>query len=232
MSHHSRNIASSLRNNMLILAIAVICNSFTLRTTFTRLPIRLNYVDTDAALVDEKLYEDVNNGSLIKETKSTENIKINEKSIVTTKKTKSFKNNKNSKSGIFTPVVKIAKTIFGEKEIKKIRNDFISFHSSIITSFTKTSESKFGNIVLASLFGIADQNHDGVLDEEEVQKGLNILGFEWIGWKQASGILNRSDNNNDGVIDFEEFEKGAPKTFQTNLKKLAKKNGEKMGLLS
>jgi len=232
MNHQARNVTSSFRNYILILAIAVTCNSFSTRLTFTRLPTKMNYVDTDTAVSDEKLHEAVDNVNMKKESGLTETITNNKKNILTSKETTLTKDAKKRNTGIFTPVVIIAKKIFGEKEIKKIRTDFISYHSNVITSFIKTSQSKLGKLALVSLFNIADENHDGVLDKDELKKGLNFLGFQWIGLKQADGILNRSDNNKDGSIDLEEFEKGAPKTLQTNLKKLAKKNGEEMGLLS
>merc|ERR1712113_1340167 len=117
------------------------------------------------------------NDSLSKESTISENISKSKENIVKPEKKTSSKNNKNANIGIFTPIVKIAKNIFGEKEIKKTRNDFISFHSNVITSFVKTSESKFGKMVLASLFDIADENDDGVLDRDELKKGLKYFRF-------------------------------------------------------
>jgi hypothetical protein len=50
--------------------------------------------------------------------------------------------------------------------------------------------------------------------------------------KQIQGIFKRADLDENGSIDFDEFMKEAPKTLRTNLIKLAKKNGDGMGLLS
>jgi Ca2+-binding EF-hand superfamily protein len=83
--------------------------------------------------------------------------------------------------------------------------------------------------VLKSLFAVADVNKNGKIEEEELATALQTLGLQS---KQIQGIFKRADLDENGDIDFDEFMKEAPKTLRTNLIKLAKKNGDEMGLLS
>jgi hypothetical protein len=119
------------------------------------------------------------------------------------------------KSGVFSPVVLTAKQVIGDERLNKIRAKVISLHS-----------------VLKSLFEVADLNHNGTIDEAELSAAMETLGFSWLQAKQIEGIFKRADLDDNGSIDFDEFMKEAPKTLRTNLIKLAKKNGDEMGLLS
>jgi hypothetical protein len=135
------------------------------------------------------------------------------------------------KEGILSPLVFATKKVLGVERLNKIRAKAISLHSDAIKMFVDTADSKVGEAILAQLFVLVDENRDGILSEEELNKGLQKLGFTWLGEKQVKGILKRSDSDSNGVVDVEEFFSEAPKTLKTNLIKLAKKNGADLGLL-
>jgi Ca2+-binding EF-hand superfamily protein len=105
-------------------------------------------------------------------------------------------------------------------------------HTEVIGNFVETYDTPVGRSVLKSLFGVADVNKNGTIDEEELAAALHALGFSWLQSKQVAGIFKRADLDENGSIDFDEFMKEAPKTLRTNLIKLAKKNGDEMGLMS
>eukprot|EP00594_Rhizosolenia_setigera_P005350 CAMPEP_0178942904 /NCGR_PEP_ID=MMETSP0789-20121207/2266_1 /TAXON_ID=3005 /ORGANISM="Rhizosolenia setigera, Strain CCMP 1694" /LENGTH=225 /DNA_ID=CAMNT_0020622391 /DNA_START=169 /DNA_END=846 /DNA_ORIENTATION=- len=134
--------------------------------------------------------------------------------------------------GVFSPIVRVAKTVVGDDEINKIRAKVISVHSDTIKGFVDTSDSPFGQATLSVLFKLIDKDGDGKIDSDELKEAVSALGFSWLQEKQINGILKRADTNNDGQVDYEEFIKEAPKTLKTNLVKLAKKNGGDMGLLA
>jgi hypothetical protein len=135
-------------------------------------------------------------------------------------------------AGVFSPIVLTAKKLVGDERLGKIRAKVISLHSEVIGNFVETYDTPVGRSVLKSLFGVADVNHNGTIDEQELAKALQTLGFSWLQSKQIQGIFKRADLDENGSIDFDEFMKEAPKTLRTNLIKLAKKNGDNMGLLS
>ena len=78
---------------------------------------------------------------------------------------------------------------------------------------------------------IADKNKNGTIEESELKEALLTLGFD-LKEKQFKGVFERADVDSNGGIDLEEWMKEATKTLQTNLNKLAKKNGSDMGLLA
>jgi hypothetical protein len=135
-------------------------------------------------------------------------------------------------AGVFSPIVLTAKQIIGDERINKIRAKVISMHAEVIGNFVETYDTPVGRSVLKTLFGVADVNKNGNIDEEELATALQALGFSWLQSKQIQGIFKRADLDENGAIDFDEFMKEAPKTLRTNLVKLAKKNGDEMGLLS
>jgi hypothetical protein len=135
-------------------------------------------------------------------------------------------------AGVFSPIVLTAKKLVGDERLGKIRAKVISLHSEVIGNFVETYDTPVGRSVLKSLFKVADVNHNGNIDEEELATALQTLGFSWLQSKQIQGIFKRADLDENGSIDFDEFMKEAPKTLRTNLIKLAKKNGDGMGLLS
>ena len=137
----------------------------------------------------------------------------------------------NHKEGVFSPIVIASKKIVGDDNINKLRAKFISLHSGVIGDFVQTHESPLGNQIAKSLFVVMDANNDGTLDKEELKTAFETLGFTWLQEKQVNGILKRADKDNNGVIDYDEFKAELNKTLKTNLIKLAKKNGEEMGLL-
>ena len=132
-------------------------------------------------------------------------------------------------TGVFSPVVLSAKTVFGDDRLNKIRGKAIGLHSEVIANFVATHESPIGSAISETLFAAMDKNKDGVLDEKELALAFETLGFSWLKEKQVSGILKRADKDDDGIIDYEEFRKELPKTLRTNLTKLAKKNGGELG---
>lgn len=135
-------------------------------------------------------------------------------------------------AGLFSPMVLTAKKVVGDEQLGKIRAKVISMHSDVIGNFVETYDTPVGRSVLKTLFGVADVNKNGKIEEEELATAMHILGFSWLQNKQIQGIFERADLDENGAIDFDEFMKEAPKTLRTNLIKLAKKNGSDMGLLS
>lgn len=85
--------------------------------------------------------------------------------------------------------------------------------------------------VLKQLFHITDTDQSNYLDQAEVAKALELLGFDWLQEKHVKKIFERADLNEDGEISLEEFMEEAPKTLKTNLVKLAMKNGGEIRLL-
>ena len=116
--------------------------------------------------------------------------------------------------------------------MKNVRQKVINAHSDTIKTFVDTSSSEFGNAVLRGMFRFADTNGDGVLDEEELASALQKLGFSWVDEKQASILFRKTDKDKNGTIDMDEWMNAAPMTLRVNLIKMAKSNGEEMGLLS
>ncbi len=136
------------------------------------------------------------------------------------------------KQGVFSPVVLTVKSLMDESNFNQLRAKAISLHSNVIEGFVvKNSETPLGQTVLKRLFTLVDQNHNGVVEQEELQIALQRLGFEWLQEKQVQGILTRADKNHNGQLELDEFLAEAPKTLRTNLIKLAKKNGGELGLL-
>lgn len=135
------------------------------------------------------------------------------------------------KEGVFSPIVVAAGAVMGDAQLKKVRAKVISIHSDLIKSFVGTSDSEFGQAVLKQLFNFVDADNSGYLDKEELTVALDMLGFKWLNDKQVDKIFARADDNGDMEISLEEFMEEAPKTLKVNLIKLAKANGDEMGLL-
>lgn len=138
------------------------------------------------------------------------------------------------KEGLLSPVVLAAKIIMGNDDARfnKLRAKAISLHSEIIEHFVvERSETQFGKGVLERLFRLADRDHNGSIDEQELAMALQSLGFVWLKEKQVHKIFSRADSNEDGRLELAEWLAEAPKTLRTNLIKLAKKNGGELGLL-
>jgi len=146
-------------------------------------------------------------------------------------KTPKKKKNNTHKDGLFSPVVYGLKTVMGDEQLNQLRAKVISMHSDIIASFCNTANSVWGQSVVQLLFQTADIDDNGVVDATELQQAFSALGFDWIQQKQAQGIIQRADVDDNGVLDWEEYRTMLPKTLRTNLTKLAKKNGQAMGLL-
>ena len=135
------------------------------------------------------------------------------------------------KRGVFSPVVLLSKKVLGEEKLNKLRAKVISLHSDVIAGFVDTYETTAGRTVLKQLFELADRDNSGTIEQHELQVALQALGFEWLQDKQVSKIFERADTDANGAIDLDEWMREAPKTLRTNLIKLAKKNGDGMGLL-
>jgi hypothetical protein len=137
-----------------------------------------------------------------------------------------------AKTGLFAPVVLVAKNVLGEEQLNKIRGKVIAEHSKVIGSFVETSKTEFGETALRTLFQIADANKNGSIEEHELVAALQTLGFDHLKEKQIKGIFERADKDANGAIDWEEFRTEAPSTLRTNLIKLAKRNGGDLGFLA
>jgi EF-hand domain pair len=136
------------------------------------------------------------------------------------------------KQGPFAPLVMLTKEFLGDDELNRLRGKAIALHSDVIGKFVETAESRFGQRALQVLFTLADKDHNGTIDEEELKTALMTLGFDHLKEKQIVGIFQRADADANGALDFEEWRREAPKTLRTNLVKLAKKNGGELGFLA
>jgi Secreted protein acidic and rich in cysteine Ca binding region len=134
--------------------------------------------------------------------------------------------------GILSPVVTTLKAVVGEDELNKVRGKVIALHSDVIKNFVDTSDSPIGQTVLKTMFAVADVDKNGTVEENELNKALESLGFRFLNEKQKHGIFERADADKNGRIDLEEWMSEAPKTLRTNLVKLAKQNGGALGLLA
>lgn len=161
---------------------------------------------------------------------TTEAVAVAVASEPTTKK-KAAKKSKHE-GGVFSPVVMFSRAVLGDEKLKKIRQTVISAHSDTIAAFIDTSTSEFGDAVLRTLFKLADADGNGTICEKELEDSLQSLGFSWVNEKQAKIMFKRTDKDKSGEIDMEEWLQAAPMTLRVNLIKLAKKNGEDMGLMS
>jgi hypothetical protein len=137
-----------------------------------------------------------------------------------------------TEGGLFAPSVLLAKKIMGEERLNKVRGKAIGMHSEVIRDFVDTYETDFGQYALETLFGLADEDKNGRIDEMEFRQALMRLGFKHLNDKQINGIFARADKDGDGTLDLEEFKAEAPKTLKTNLIKLAKSNGGELGFLA
>jgi hypothetical protein len=136
------------------------------------------------------------------------------------------------KTGLFAPVVLLAKNAIGDDRLNKIRGKAIAEHSKVIGGFVDTANTGVGENVLRTLFRLADVDKSGTIEEHELAAALQTLGFDHLKEKQVKGIFARADKDENGAIDWEEFRKEAPSTLRTNLIKLAKKNGGELGFLA
>lgn len=134
--------------------------------------------------------------------------------------------------GVFSPVVNFSRAVLGDEKLKKIRQTVINAHSDTISAFVDTSSTEFGDAVLRTLFKLADADGNGTICEQELEDSLQSLGFSWVNEKQAKTMFKRTDKDKNGEIDMDEWIQAAPMTLRVNLIKLAKKNGEDMGLMS
>lgn len=136
------------------------------------------------------------------------------------------------KTGLFAPVVLLAKNAIGDDQLNKIRGKAIAEHSKVIGGFVETANTGVGENVLRTLFRLADVDKSGTIEEHELAAAFQTLGFDHLKEKQVKGIFARADKDENGAIDWEEFRKEAPSTLRTNLIKLAKKNGGELGFLA
>jgi len=133
--------------------------------------------------------------------------------------------------GVFSPIVYFTKEVFGDNELKQFRAKVISKHSQVIKNVMETADSATGKVALRILFKMADKDGNGTIDKDELRIAVESLGFDWLDDKQMVALFNKCDKDKNGTIDIDEWMVGAPKSLKTNLAKLAKKNGDDMGLL-
>jgi len=150
-----------------------------------------------------------------------------------------------SQVGIFSPIVEAAKAVLGEEELANFRGEAIKAHTAVITAFAASltpepdagytdsqSFHYFGESAVRNMFKLADADGNGSVDVEEVRSVVKTLGFKWLDDdSKISQIIDKMDKNGDEMIDLEEFMAKAPVVFRQNLVKLAKTNGNDMGLL-
>ena len=139
---------------------------------------------------------------------------------------------KHGADGVLAPVVLLAKDALGDERLNKIRAKAISLHADVIGNFIDMTSSPAGRSLHKILFDAVDRNDNGMVEEDELAEALRALGFDWLKEKQVQGIFKRADADDSGYIDFDEWISEAPKTLRTNLIKLAKKNGGRLGLLA
>ena len=137
-----------------------------------------------------------------------------------------------TESTFLAPLVLTLKGSMGQRSFNTLRGKIISVHSQAIRSFVGTSDSLVGEAVLFALFSMLDADGDGLVHESEMKAGLHRLGFTWLKDEHIQKILARAKVLIPGYISMEEFVQEAPKTLSTNLIKLAKTNGARMGLLA
>merc|ERR1712087_878862 len=82
-----------------------------------------------------------------------------------------------AKDGIFTPLVRVVRRVVGKDRFNKAKSKIIAEHTKVIQAFVETSDSPFGCIALQTLFELADENSDGTIDRDELEKALKKLGF-------------------------------------------------------
>jgi hypothetical protein len=134
-------------------------------------------------------------------------------------------------SGPFEPVVLLARDVIGAKEVQKLRAQIIKEHAGVIANFVATADSAFGNVVLKTLFQIADKDGNGTVDREELKEALDALGFVATSDKDIEKIMKKVDKDKNASLDFEEFKAGAEPILKNQLTQLAKANGHDLGFL-
>ncbi|CAB9529213.1 expressed unknown protein [Seminavis robusta] len=137
-----------------------------------------------------------------------------------------------NQGGPLAPLVVLVKDSMGQQKFNFLRGKVISLHTMVIRAFVNTADTPLGDIVLKSLFLAVDTDGDGLINETQLGEMLHSLGFTWIKERQIKGIFERANVRIENHIDIEEFVKEAPKTLSTNLIKLAKSNGGKLGFLA
>ena len=65
----------------------------------------------------------------------------------------------------------------------------------------------------SKLFSIADENSDGVLQPDELEKLLGLCGFK-LSAEEIAQFVSEADTNHDGVIEYDEFVPVATKMLQ------------------
>merc|ERR1712232_667 len=135
------------------------------------------------------------------------------------------------KEGVFSPIVYFTKEVYGDQSLKEFRAKVISKHSQVIKDFADTADSQIGKVALQILFQMADKDKNGTICKQELQIAMEALGFNWMDDRVITALFDKADKDKNGTIDIDEWIVGAPKILKQNLVKLAKKNGDEMGLL-
>ena len=125
--------------------------------------------------------------------------------------------------GVFAPAVVLTKEVMGVKNLNTLRARVIKEHTTIISKFTDTADTSFGDTVLKLLFELADKDGNGTIDEVELQRAFNAIGCGFIPEKTINGMFVRADKDGNCGLDYEEWCVAAPKSLKTALVKLAKK---------
>ncbi len=227
---------SSTKFNLFLLSTLVLSTTNAFTTPFGNPRVAFvtkssaSYATTTPYFLDEFEASDVSQVAQSTQAPPVSQAAESSEAPVVPKKTRKMKK-PNHKEGVFSPIVFASKQIAGEEIINKLRGKFISLHSGVIGDFVDTHSTPLGKEIAKNLFAIMDADKNGALDKDELKSSFQKLGFTWLEDKQVEGIIKRADKDDNGVIDYEEFEAEISKTLRVNLIKLAKKNGEEMGLL-
>lgn len=127
-----------------------------------------------------------------------------------------------------SPVVDGAVCLIGRENVNRVRAAVIKRHKRIITEFVDTHNTPLGRVAMRTLFETADTNGDGWLDSNELSIALNHLGFQ-VTDAQRDAIMQRASPRE--MLDYDAFVREAPRTLRIQLIRLAKRNGERMGLM-
>merc|ERR1711865_380292 len=77
---------------------------------------------------------------------------------------------------VFAPAVVLTKEVMGVKNLNTLRARVIKEHTTIISKFTDTADTSFGDTVLKLLFELADKDGNGTIDEVELQRAFMLSG--------------------------------------------------------
>lgn len=127
-----------------------------------------------------------------------------------------------------SPAVDGAARLLGRETVRRARAAVIKEHARVIGNFVDTGDTPLGQVATRILFDTADTNGDGWIDSEELAVAFRRLGFH-VTDGQRDAIMRRAGPYE--LLSYEAFCAEAPRTLRIQLVRLAKRNGERMGLM-